>query len=153
MMRVNQYNLINNSGYPALVKECGVNYPGTCNNPEEIADMMRALFSVDTKMEEEFWVICLNSAGKVTGVMSVAKGGFHYSMVDMKSVFTRVLLLGATGIVICHNHPSGECRPSSCDDELTKRIKQVSELLEIAMHDHVIVGGDNYFSFKEGGIL
>lgn len=152
-MRVNQYTLINNAGYPSLIKECGVNYPTLVRGPKEIVEMMRSLFFIETKIEEEFWVLCLNNAGKVNGVMSISKGGYSSSLVDMKSLFTRVLLLGATNIIICHNHPSGDCNPSSHDRELTNKVKQASELLDIKLLDHVIFSADNYFSFNEGGCL
>lgn len=150
-MRINQYALINNAGYPSLIKECGVNYPEAVKSPKEIADMMRSLFSIDYKLEEEFWVICLNTKGKVHGIMSVAKGGYDFCMIDMKSLFTRVLLLGASKIIICHNHPSGDCTPSSQDMALTERVKQAAALLEIDLLDHVIVSNKDYYSFKERG--
>ena len=148
-MRINQYALINNAGYPSLIKECGINYPDKVKNPKEIADMMRSLFSIEYKIEEEFWVLCLNNAGKVNGIMSVARGGCDFCTVDMRSLFTRVLLLGATNIIICHNHPSGECNPSDSDIKLMEKIKQASALLDITLLDHVIVSRDEYYSFKE----
>lgn len=152
-MRINSYNLINNSGYPSLIKECGVNYPELCNTPEKIAEMMRTIFFIDKLMEEEFWVICMNNNHKILGIMSVSKGGYDFSIVDMKSLFTRVLLLGASKIAICHNHPSGCIFPSKEDMQLTQKIREASCLLDVELLDHLIVTNNNYYSFHENNCI
>ena len=152
-MRVNSYNFINNSGYPSLIKEFGVNYPEKCDEPKKIAEMMRHLYSLDCLMVEEFWVICMNTQNKILGAMQISKGGYDFSIVDMKSLFTRVLLLGSAKIIVCHNHPSGCTTPSKQDAMMTEKIKQASNLLDIELCDHIIITGDDYYSFRDHNFI
>ena len=70
-----------------------------------------------------------------------------------REVFMRALLIGASSIVLCHNHPSGDPEPSRQDMEMTKRFKESGELLGLPVMDHIIIGGSDYYSFMENGLL
>jgi DNA repair protein RadC len=80
-------------------------------------------------------------------------GGIAQVYVDVRSIFKKALLNNATGIIIGHNHPSGNVKPSEEDKNLTKRIKAICGIMDINLLDHIIIGMNNYFSFAEEGIL
>jgi len=102
---------------------------------------------------EEFWVIYLNNSNKVTGKWQLSKGGITGTVVDVRLVFKTALETGATGIILCHNHPSGILVASDADRQITKRIKAAGESLDIKVLDHLIVTEKGYFSFVDEGIL
>lgn len=102
---------------------------------------------------EQFWVMTLNRANKVIGVHQISDGGLTGTIADPRRIFVTALQDKATGIVLCHNHPSGNVNPSSPDIELTKKIKESGKLLDIQIFDHIIIGGDRYYSFADEGML
>lgn len=102
---------------------------------------------------EEFWVLYLNNANKVTVKYQLSKGGMTGTVVDVRIIFKSALESGAVGIVLCHNHPSGNLKPSEADKEITKKIKIAGKSLDIMVLDHVIVTQNGYYSFADEGIL
>jgi len=102
---------------------------------------------------EEFWIIYLNNANKIQLKTQLSKGGITGTMVDTRLVFKRALELAATGIILCHNHPSGTLKPSSSDISLTKKIKLGGEVLDVKVLDHLIITEKDYFSFADENIL
>lgn len=102
---------------------------------------------------EEFWIICLNHAHKVISCEQISKGGFSATVVDAKLVFKTALDKKASSIVLAHNHPSGNLKPSPPDQSLTKKLKQGGQLMDIKVIDHVIYTNNGYFSFADDGIL
>lgn len=102
---------------------------------------------------EEFVVLMLNRANEVIGKYDLSKGGIAGTVVDPKLVFKAALEHLACGIILCHNHPSGNPKPSPEDLKLTKKLKDAGTLMEIDVLDHIIVAGDQYFSFADEGIL
>lgn len=102
---------------------------------------------------EKFLVLLLNRNNKVFGVHTLSKGGVSGTIVDTKVLFALVLKSGATGMVLSHNHPSANHSPSSADIQLTKRIKQGAELLDITLIDHIIVSRFGFYSFADEGNL
>ena len=83
----------------------------------------------------------------------MSKGGITGTMVDSRLIFKRALEISATGIILCHNHPSGNIKPSSSDINLTKKIKKGGELLDINVLDHVIITEKDYFSFADKNMM
>lgn len=108
---------------------------------------------MDRMAEEYCYLIALNSSFKTLGIFLISKGTVNVSLIAPREVFIRALLAGAVQIILCHNHPSGDTPPSRQDAELTKRIKETGELVGIPLADHIIIGGNTYFSFKEHGML
>ncbi len=102
---------------------------------------------------EEFWIIYVNNSNRVLSKSQLSKGGITATLVDVRLIFKNVLEIGATGIVLCHNHPSGALRASDADIKITKKIKIAAESLDISVLDHLIVGEHGYFSFADEGIL
>lgn len=160
-MLVNEYSLKKSgNGKPILVTESTFNH-GTENyitNPEIAAEFLDNVFKMSDMLEEYLYLVTVNVKNKPTGVFEISHGSLNLSIVDPKAVFTRALLLNASGILLAHNHPSGDISPSESDIETTNRIKNAAELLGIQFLDHLIIGKSDigktvYFSFKESGQL
>lgn len=93
----------------------------------------------------------LNSANRVLGVMEVSSGGVAGTVADPKVIFAAALKCSA--LILAHNHPSGNLRPSQADTNLTKRLVNGGELLDIAVLDHLIITEDDYLSFADEGLF
>lgn len=102
---------------------------------------------------EEFWIIYINNSNRVLSKSQLSKGGITSTLVDVRLIFKNALEIGATGIVLSHNHPSGTLKPSEADIKITKKIKLAAESLDISILDHVIVGEHGYYSFADEGTL
>jgi DNA repair protein RadC len=102
---------------------------------------------------EEFWIVLLNNSNKVISKTQLSKGGITGTIVDVRLVFKIALEMGATSLILCHNHPSGTLKPSDADIKITQKLKMAGESLEINVLDHLIVTENSYFSFVDDGIL
>ena len=102
---------------------------------------------------EEFWVLYLNNSNKVLSKSQQGKGGITGTMVDTRLVFKTALELGATALILCHNHPSGTLVPSDADKQITRKLKAAGQNMDIKVLDHVIVAENGYFSFNDEGIF
>lgn len=102
---------------------------------------------------EEFWIVYLNNSNKIISKSQLSKGGITGTMVDVRLVFKTALEMGATGLILCHNHPSGTLIPSDADKQITRKLKLAGDSLEIKVLDHLIVTEMNYFSFVDEGIF
>jgi len=154
-MRINFYDAkITDDDKTVLVKEKGINYEyQKVNSPKEISLMLKKLLHMDELAEEHVYLIALNTSCKILGLFLISKGTICTSLVSPREVFLRAALIGAVQIVLVHNHPSGNPVPSECDMELTKRLKDCGELLNICLADHIIIGHNSYLSFKEAKLL
>jgi DNA repair protein RadC len=102
---------------------------------------------------EEFWIIFLNNSNKVIDKKQLSKGGITGTLVDVRLVLKNALEVGATGLILAHNHPSGTLKPSEADKSLTNKLKMASESLDIKVLDHLIVTEKAYFSFADEGLI
>lgn len=102
---------------------------------------------------EEFWIILLNRANRVIKKCQISQGGVAGTVADPKIIFKLALAELASGIILAHNHPSGNLTASQADIDLTKKIREAGKLLEIQVLDHLIVAGQKYFSFADEGML
>ncbi|MBK0370967.1 RadC family protein [Flavobacterium agrisoli] len=102
---------------------------------------------------EEFWILFLNNSNKVLSKSQQSKGGITGTMVDVRLVFKQALEIGATAIILCHNHPSGTLIASDADRQITKKIKTAGESLDVKVLDHLIITETKYFSFVDEGIF
>lgn len=105
------------------------------------------------ELQEQFKVMLLNRSNKVLGVYEVSSGGITGTVADPKLIFMAALKASACGIIISHNHPSGNLKPSRPDEELTKKIREAGRLLDIQVLDHIIITSEGYYSFADEGLI
>jgi len=118
---------------------------------KELADFLKA--SLKDYPYEVFAVIFLNMANKVKHFEVLSKGGLSHTIVDPRIVFQKALEVKATSMILCHNHPSGNLKPSRADEEITAKLKSAGILLDIKVLDHLIVSDEGYFSFADEGMM
>ncbi|WP_100616299.1 RadC family protein [Confluentibacter citreus] len=102
---------------------------------------------------EEFWIIFLNNSNKVIHKKQLSKGGITGTLVDVRLVLKNALEVGATGLILAHNHPSGTLKPSEADKQLTNKLKTASDSLDIKVLDHLIITEKAYFSFADESLI
>lgn len=102
---------------------------------------------------EQFWILLLTNSNKVIQKKNISQGGLTSTIVDPKKIFKIALENNAASIILCHNHPSGNTKPSDADIKLTRKLKEAGRLLDLPILDHIIIGIENYFSFADEGIL
>ncbi|AXB55449.1 RadC family protein [Flavobacterium fluviale] len=102
---------------------------------------------------EEFWILFLNNSNSVISKSQLSKGGITGTVVDVRLVFKLAMENGATALILCHNHPSGNLTPSEADKQITKKIKQAGESLDVKVLDHLIITESKYYSFVDEGIF
>jgi DNA repair protein RadC len=102
---------------------------------------------------EEFKILLVNRRNRVLGVVEISQGGLSGTVADPKVIFAAALKSCASGIVLAHNHPSGELDPSREDIALTNKIKAGAELLDLKVLDHLIISKDSYYSFADEGMM
>lgn len=102
---------------------------------------------------EEFWILYLNNSNKIIKSGQLSKGGITGTVVDVRLAFKEALQLGAVGIILAHNHPSGTLKPSQADIQLTKKLKVAGDSLDIKVLDHLIITEKAYFSFADENML
>jgi DNA repair protein RadC len=102
---------------------------------------------------EEFWAIFVNQRNKIIHTAKLTEGGISQSIVDVRVLFKTALDHFSTGIIVAHNHPSGNLKPSREDIDITQKIKEAGKMLGIQLLDHLIITQNSYFSFSDDGIL
>lgn len=102
---------------------------------------------------EEFWILLMNRANSVIKTECISKGGISGTVVDVRIILKPAIEALASGIILCHNHPSGQLKPSEQDLALTKKIKESTRLMDVNLLDHIIIGDQKYLSFADEGIL
>ena len=102
---------------------------------------------------EQFKVMLTNRAQKVLGILEVSTGGISGTVADPKVIFAAALKAGASGLIMAHNHPSGNLTASQADIDLTRKMKEGGKFLEIQLLDHLIVTTEGYYSFADEGLL
>lgn len=102
---------------------------------------------------EEFWIILLNRSNKIIRKECVSRGGITGTIADLRLIFKPAIESLATGIIVCHNHPSGNVKPSDADVSLTRKIREAGSLLDIQLLDHLIIVEKGYYSFADEGKL
>jgi DNA repair protein RadC len=118
---------------------------------KDAADILQPMLA--DNLHEEFWILFLNRANFVTGKQQVSTGGMSGTVVDPKIIFRMALEQKAVSIILCHNHPSGNNKPSQEDIKLTKKLSEAGKSLEIMVLDHLIVSQNGFFSFADEGMM
>ncbi len=140
-----------------IIKEIKLSYSNNGLDNIKITDSNSAYktlidnWDMDTiQLQEEFKVLLLNRANIVLGIYPLSKGGVSGTMVDIKLLLASAIKANASSIIIAHNHPSGNLKPSENDIRLTKKIKEGAKLFDIILLDHLIVAKEGYYSFSDG---
>ena len=127
------------------------NKKDTVTQSADIANYLRA--TLEYRKQEVFAVVFLNRGNKITHLEIISEGGITGTVADPRIILKKALEHNATAIILCHNHPSGNTRPSKADEVLTQKIKHAAGLLDIHIMDHIIVSNEGYFSFADEGLL
>lgn len=123
------------------------------NSSEDIADMCREVFSMGELAEERAVLFAMDTDAKVMGVFELSKGNTDSTMVDIQSVFTRLLLCGSKRMILAHNHPSQNNKPSRNDIKVTQKLKDACDMMDFIFVDHIIVTKSSRFSFNAEGLI
>lgn len=115
--------------------------------------VLRNIWSPQLELREEFYLLLLNRANKVVGWHCISQGGLDSTIADIRIIFSISLKCVACGIIVAHNHPSGNLKPSETDIALTRKIKEAGKLLDITLFDHIILSNEGYYSFADEGFL
>ncbi len=117
-------------------------------------DLLLSVWDMDTiELSESFRVLLLNRANHVLGCLQISQGGITGTVVDVRIVFGAALKAAACGVILAHNHPSGNLNPSMSDRELTRKMVDAGKLLDINVLDHLIVTQSSYYSFADEGLI
>ena len=102
---------------------------------------------------EEFIVLLLNRSNAVLGLIPISRGGVSGTVTEVRIVLQSAILTNASGLIVCHNHPSGNLNPSESDTKITKKIKEAGNIMDIQLLDHLIITNEDYYSFADQGPL
>jgi DNA repair protein RadC len=102
---------------------------------------------------EEFWMLLLNRANKIIAQVRLTQGGTGQTVVEIPHVLKTAIDKLASGIIVCHNHPSGNIQPSEQDIKITQKLSAACKIVDIALLDHLIVGNNTYYSFADNGLI
>ena len=117
-------------------------------------DVYRIMQPIMVNQEvEELWAIYMNMASRIVKMKRISVGGIAQTLVDIRILLKAALLCNAVAMTICHNHPSGNVRPSSADDQLTEKISKACKAMDIRFLDHLIIADDTYYSYADEGRL
>ncbi len=120
---------------------------------QDAVGLLRTIWSHELELREECYILLLNRANHVLGWYRASQGGISGTVIDPKLVFGIALKCNACGVILAHNHPSGNTQPSAADIKLTKQLVEGGRLLEISVLDHVIVTTESHHSFADEGQL
>ena len=122
-----------------------------CTNSKDVYQLFRPVLSF--LAHEEFWVGFLNQQNQVIVHICMSKGGISSTTVDLRLILKKALEVGATSLVLAHNHPTGNLQPSTADNQITHRLIDSAKTLDICILDHLIVSEKGYFSFADEKLL
>jgi DNA repair protein RadC len=125
--------------------------PFDIKNPEAVVKAIRA--SIQDKAKEHFKLILLNSRNRVIGISNISTGTLTTSLVHPREVFKEAITHSAASVVLAHNHPSGDPEPSEDDLKITKKLVESGKILGIEVIDHIIIGKNSFYSFREKGLI
>lgn len=138
-----------------LEKEYSVNYPAMdrfMNSPEKVAKLGKDFLHMHEQSEEYLYMLCMNTKLELISVFEISHGNVNSSIFSVREILQKALLANAVSIIMMHNHPSGDSKPSREDIEVTKRLVEAGKIVGVDVLDHIIIG-ENYRSLKEGGYI
>lgn len=119
----------------------------------DVISILREIWSSQIEIREEFIVLLLDRSNRVLGYQLISKGGTTGTVADVKLIFSVALKALASAIIVAHNHPSGNLKPSDADIRLTQKIKAAGNQLDITLLDHIILTKESFYSFAEEGMM
>ncbi len=124
------------------------------NSSIEVYNVLRENWNLEViEFIEEFKIILLNRANRVLGIVPISVGGTAGTIADPKVIFVSALKCNAASIILVHNHPSGNLKPSHADIELTKKLRNAGQFLDLPVIEHIILTRDGYLSFADEGMI
>jgi DNA repair protein RadC len=117
------------------------------------AEFIKQFYQGDIEIYESFFLLLLNNANQTIGYAKISQGGVTSTIVDVKIIAKYVVDSLATGIILAHNHPSGNLNPSSADINITAKIKEAMKLFDVTVLDHIILTADGFYSFNINGLM
>ena len=123
----------------------------TMTSSRDICRLMQPL--IGDLPHEEFWAIYMNKSHRIMDKKRISQGGLSATVADVRIILKQAVSYLASGLVVCHNHPSGNLQPSRMDRDLTEQLQQAARLFNIVLLDHVIIGEKGYYSFADHGDL
>ncbi|PRY51423.1 DNA replication and repair protein RadC [Arcticibacter pallidicorallinus] len=132
-------------------RESSVSRPDQISSSRDVYELLRRQFS--DLNHEEFWIVLLNRSNKVLSRHLISKGGQAGTIADPKIIFQTALESHSASIILSHNHPSGNLKPSQADLQLTRKLKDAGDLLDISVLDHLIFTDSGYLSFADEGLM
>lgn len=120
---------------------------------DDTVNHLRTVWSPHVDRIEEFMILCLNRANRVLGYSKISSGGLSGTVADPKVIFQIALKTNASSIILAHNHPSGNLKPSENDVQLTRKLQKAGVYLDLTVLDHIILSSNGYLSFADAGFL
>ena len=147
IMRVAEVQLVYKSTLKASLRP-------KINSSKDAFEVLKQHWNYETiEFIEEFKLMLLNRANRVLGLIDISLGGTAGTIADPKVIFAAAIKSNASGIILVHNHPSGNLKPSQQDLDLTRKIKTGGQILDITITDHLILTSESYFSFADEGLM
>ena len=157
MVRMVKYKTrLTESKRVSLEKEISVNMPNmveVIRSPDDAHYLARNFIRLHEESEEYLYMICMNTKNRIIGVFEISHGNVNSSIVGVREIFQKALLANAVSIIVMHNHPSGDPKPSKEDVEVTKRLVEAGKIIGIDVLDHIVVGDGEYASLREKGYI
>ena len=122
-------------------------------NAKDLSEFIRQFYQGDIEIYESFFLLLLNNSNQTIGYAKISQGGVTSTVVDVKIIAKYAVDSLATGIILAHNHPSGNLNPSSADISITNKVKEAMKLFDIAVLDHIILTADSFYSFANNGLM
>ncbi len=120
---------------------------------KDAANILNTVFEDCIQHHEEFYVMFLNRSNRVLGISCISKGGIAGTVVDVKIILQTALKANASGLIVAHNHPSGNLTASTQDIKITEKLKTACKFLDLSLLDHLIITDEGYLSFADEGML
>ena len=137
----------------SLVKEPSLIKNVKITSSTDAYNYCKQFYFGDLEIYESMFLLLLNSANNTTGYAKISQGGISGTVLDIKIILKYALESLASGIILCHNHPSGNTEPSEADKKITNKLKEACKLMDITLLDHVIITKENFTSFADEGLM
>ena len=119
----------------------------------EVYEYLKNAIIPETLYYEEFWMLYLSRSNQVVSLEKISQGGYAGTVADLKMIIGKGLQLKASAMIACHNHPSGNTKPSNADIQLTRKLRDACALVDMQLTDHIIITDKSYFSFLDEGMI
>lgn len=146
--KVNIYDLIRDKDGKCKLHKKKIVYveDNYIKETSDAVEVIRIAFNLKKVTEEYVWMLSLNADGRLTGIFEVSHGHLLGTVINIRGIITRALLINASDIIVAHNHISGRCVPSKMDLQVNESLKSAAILMEIPLKDNLIVSENNYYS-------